>query len=569
MKDLKLADLPVRKKELLHNEISAIKEKSIKLGLIANYSTQFLAESLLVSLNEKGFSVEVYESNFDQWELEIENPESSLNTDYFDFVVFHLSTQFLYLLNHEVNYDFLEYVYKKINSYCAKTDVCVIWVSPEACEYSYDTSNGLGRDLRVLERINNKYGSGSKIKFLDLDNLIMLIGLSKWLPGKYAQMGNFCCNPNCFPLFGDYLADEVLSLHVRRCKLVIIDADNTIWKGVVGDLGWENIGLSRYDEGRSYLMLQRYLKVLKQSGTLLAMVSKNDISSIEEVFINRSEMILKIEDFISIKANWEPKSLNISRILDELNLTDTGIVFLDDSKYERVEVAHSFPNLIVPELPDAHELWSETLQDLGVFNYKGLSDEDLNRSQMYNEEKVRKEEKKLHVDHVSFLSSLSLELVVNLVGESNFDRAFELLHKTNQFNLTNNRLSRGEFERQVKDDSYSVFCFSLSDKYGDYGIISVAILFREGDVLKIDNWVMSCRVFERGVENAVLSYLIDKLMLPLDTLVGIYNMSSKNSYVKDLYSKYGFEYINESGDWQVLKGDMRIPDCGYILVRES
>ena len=405
--------------------------------------------------------------------------------------------------------------------------------------------------------------------FVDIDPLIMEFGFQKWHPAKFLMSAKFCCHPNCFPLYGNYLANFIQSLIRRPTRLVIIDLDNTLWQGVVGELGWHGVGLDRDADGYPYLMLQNYLLSLKKAGVLLAICSKNSFQDAKDVFDHRREMILKFDDFVAHEINWAPKSENIKKILNDLNLTSTGIMFLDDSKFEREEVKSALPEIIVPDLPQDAAVWCEYLSRSGYLTIAKFNEEDLNKSDMYIAEKKRKEDAWKHADYSEFLRSLDLQITAESVNPQNFDRVFELIHKTNQFNLTMRRITRGELESLAASANAFCYCYRLKDKYSDYGIISVFIAKKESKDWEINTWLMSCRTIGRGVEERIFDNFVSTKLSDGDTVTGKYVASDKNKLVENLLGKIGFTDELKTGARTFTVGKCQNPMAGHIRLSQS
>ena len=394
----------------------------------------------------------------------------------------------------------------------------------------------------------------------------MEFGFERWHSSKFLVSAKLCCHPNCFPLYGNYLSSFLQSLLRRPTRLIITDLDNTLWDGVVGELGWEGVGFDQNSKGYSYLMLQNYLLSLKEAGVLLAICSKNSFEVAKKVFDNRREMILKFDDFVAHEINWDPKSENIKKILSDLNLTATGVMFIDDSKFEREDVKNNLPEVIVPELSEDAENWCEFLSKSGYLTIGRVNEEDLTKSSMYFAEKQRKEDAETFSDYSCFLKKLKLIITPEKVSSSNFDRVFELIHKTNQFNLTTKRLTWKELERFASHDDCFCYCYSLKDKYSDYGIISVFIAEKISNDWKINSWLMSCRAMGRGVENAVFNHFLSVMLTEGETVFGEYVETEKNKPISDLLEKMGFTENSQNSTCSFTVGKNKNPKEEYIKI---
>ncbi|MDQ6719088.1 MAG: HAD-IIIC family phosphatase, partial [Gemmatimonadota bacterium] len=344
--------------------------------------------------------------------------------------------------------------------------------------------------------------------------------------------------PDRTPALLARLADAIAGYVVQRVKLVISDLDDTLWGGRVGDDGYEGIELDPSGPGRHFLRMQSFLAGLQEQGVVLALASKNNRAPVEEVFEKRPEMMVGLKDFAATEIHWEPKSVSVGRILERLNLTRTGIVFLDDNPVEREEVRRQFPELIVPDLPEDPAQRVPMLVASGIFDRRVVTDESRSRSTMYAQNSERESAMASSANIDDFLRDLEMVMEVMPVDDAR-ERVLELIQKTNQFNLTTRRYS-WEDVSAITRRGFGV-CYRLKDKFGDNGIISVVLVDAEGDEGRIDLWLMSCRVLGRKVEEAILADVACRAReRGIRRLVGEFIPSPKNALVKDLYPKLGF-----------------------------
>lgn len=530
------------------NDLQSRAKTKISITVLSNVSTQYLVNSLYTSLIFNEILPDIYESSFDQWEFELNNPESETHRNSSDYILLVLSSTRLITSHYNNAHEFAVYFKKLIINFKEKNRGEIIITLPESIRAGFDHTSYF---YQFVKSFRNELQSELEniVQFIDIDPLIMEFGFEKWNSSKFLVSAKLCCHPNCFPLYGNYLSCFIQSLLKRPTRLVITDLDNTLWDGIVGDLGWEGIGLDKDANGYPHIMLQKYLLSLKESGVLLAISSKNSLEEVKKVFDNRREMILTFDDFIAHEINWAPKSENIKRILNQLNLTTTGILFLDDTKFEREEVKNSLPEMIVPELPENVEEWCEFLSKSGYLSIGKVNKEDLNKSRMYHAEKKRKEDAEKYTDYSDFLKNLNLVISPEKVSSSNFDRVLELIHKTNQFNLTTKRLSVAELERFSLLDNCFCYCYSLKDKYSDYGIISVFIAERISANWEINTWLMSCRAMGRGVEYSVFNHFITTCLTDGEIVFGEYIPTGKNKPIENLLKIIGFTQVPESGNF--------------------
>jgi len=513
-----------------------------------------------------GVQPEIYEAGYDQWEIELRNTKSKTFEKKSDFLLLFLSSTSL-ILDHAASNPkkFSKDLRRMIQNYMDQCGGKVILIGPESLEESIDQSSVFyqwGRQLRTC--LENELNG--MIQFYNIDPLIQSFGSKKWYSKKFLINAKLPCHPNCFPLFGLKIFQFIKSFIRRPVRLIVTDLDNTLWDGVVGEIGWKEVGLNPLEKGYAHLLYQKYLLGLKKAGVLLAISSKNTLEVAKKVFDKREEMILKFDDFVSHQINWEPKSKGINKILQELNLTETGTVFIDDSKFEREEVRSQLPNLIVPELPEEIEDWSPYLATSGIFGLGDIKAEDLNRNKMYEAERKRKKDASQHNSYEEFLQNSELKIFPEIACKNNFERILELIHKTNQFNLRTQRHSLQELQKFKDREETFFYCYRLKDKYSDYGIISVFIAENKFNYWNIDTWLMSCRAMGRGVENAVFNHFCTNAKKTAPKVLGEFIKTEKNSSVADLYKKMGFSPLNSQGKFEFIFGKSENPVAKLIQI---
>lgn len=559
------SDLSKKLKEAKTAELQTVANTRISVTVLSNFSTQYLVHSLYTSWIFNGINPDIYESSFDQWEFELNNPGSETYQRKSDYTLLLLSSTKLILNRSKTPREFAANLKNLLERYKEKCRGEIIVVLPESIREGFDQTSYFYKWVKSIRK-ELRHELESIVHFVDIDPLIMEFGFEKWHPSKFLISAKLCCHPNCFPMYGNYLSNFIQSLIRRPTRLVVADLDNTLWHGVVGEVGWDGVGLDQDSKGYPHLMLQSYLLSLKEAGILLAISSKNSFEVAKKVFDNRREMILKFDDFVAHEINWEPKSENIKKILRDLNLTETGVMFLDDSKFEREDVKNNLPEVIVPELSENAEHWCEFLSKTGCMTIGKVNEEDLEKSNMYHAEKQRKEAADTHTDYSSFLESLSLIITPEKVSASNLDRVHELIHKTNQFNLTTKRLPLRELERLASSDDCFCYCYSLKDKYSDYGIIAVFIAEKVSDDWEINTWLMSCRAMGRGVENSVLDHFLSSALIVGQTVFGKYIATEKNKPISKLLETMGFDQNFQNGVSAFTVGVNNNPKSEYVTV---
>jgi len=331
-------------------------------------------------------------------------------------------------------------------------------------------------------------------------------------------------------------------------KVLALDLDNTLWGGVVAEDGLAGLELGDTSpRGEAYKAFQKYILSLKQRGVLLAVCSKNDHSTAAEVFEKHPEMVLRMDDLVSFKANWEPKSDNLRNIAAELNLGLDSFVFVDDNPAE-IEIVRQFAPAVAAILlgpdPAGH---AAQLQDCRLFEPRNLTAEDAARTSQYHSEARRKELESSVTDMGSYLESLEMEAAISEFTAVDVPRLAQLINKSNQFNLTTHRRTEAEILALMADPAFAGFSIRLKDRFGDHGLISIVIGRQNGAAMKVDTWLMSCRVLKRQVEDEALNELARLAAgRGCARLEGVFLPTAKNDMVRDFYSRMGFTLTAEN-----------------------
>lgn len=366
------------------------------------------------------------------------------------------------------------------------------------------------------------------------------------------------------------VAGIVSSLHRPSKKVLALDLDNTLWGGVIGDDGMTGIEIGgTHPRGEAFKQFQLAIASLAQRGVVLAVCSKNDYKNAAEPFEKHPEMILRLKDIACFQANWEPKSENLRRIAEELNLGLDSIVFVDDNPAE-IEIVEQF----VPEIetiwlgPDPAEYASQLLNSR-FFEPRSITDDDLRRGEQYQQQAARAQAINAGTDMEAYLASLEMHSTISEFSQVDVPRISQLINKSNQFNVTTRRRSETEVEALLANHDYYGFSVRLADKFGDNGLISVVVVKVEGETAIVDTWLMSCRVLKRQMEDEVVNE-IARLALQRDctTVVGQYLPTEKNGMVRDLFRRMGFSLVEETPEratYQLILEDF-VPRRTHIQI---
>jgi FkbH-like protein len=358
------------------------------------------------------------------------------------------------------------------------------------------------------------------------------------------------CGAECLVPYAYSVVSLLRAAVGKSKKVLVLDLDNTLWGGVIGDFGAGGIRFGQGSgEGEAFLAFQSYAKELQKRGIVLAVCSKNDDDKAREPFEQRDDMILKLADISCFVANWEKKADNLRTIAERPELGLDSFVFVDDNPAERAIVRRFLPQVAVPDMPEDPAGYIQALALHRFFETASFTREDTARARYYAENAQRKDLAARATDVDSFLASLNMRMKVCPVTELNVERSTQLVNKSNQFNLTTRRYTLAQVREMAANPDCRTLTLSLSDSLGDNGLISVIFLSKHGTALSIDTWVMSCRVLLRGVEQFARNELVDIARAAgCIRLLGTYIPTPKNGMVKDHYSKLGFEAAGEEGD---------------------
>lgn len=399
--------------------------------------------------------------------------------------------------------------------------------------------------VNFLMRLNAEFASYARqhSRFLinDILYLSAQVGLSSWHGHTYWYNFHMAVSPAATVALAQNVAAIVKSAYGKSKKCLVLDLDNTLWGGVVGDDGVQNLILGRdHPTGEAFLDFQRYVKDLQRRGVILAVCSKNDFENAKEGF-SHPDSILKVEDFSSFKANWSPKPANIRDIAAELNIGLDSLVFVDDNPAERALVADQLPEVATPDVGSDVSRFAEIIEAEHFFEVPKVVQDDLNRSAYYSLNAQRNSYQASFSGYGEFLASLEMTAGIAPFSPVYMERITQLINKTNQFNLTTKRYTSAEVEAVAQDPMFLTLYGRLADRFGDNGLVSVLIGRAINETLEMDLWLMSCRVINREMELAMFDALVEQCQVRgLTKILGVYIPSKKNSMVADHYLKLGF-----------------------------
>lgn len=409
----------------------------------------------------------------------------------------------------------------------------------------------------------------------DLDGLASAIGRWNWGDERFFNIAKLPCAPENLVPYAHGVAALIAARAGRSRKCLVLDLDNTLWGGVIGDDGLAGISLGQGDgTGEAFVAFQRYVKSLRDRGVILAVCSKNEDRNAREPFEKHAEMVLKLTDIACFVANWDDKAANIRHIAKELNIGLDSLVFFDDNPAERAIVRNLVPEVAVPEAPEDPADYVQALDRHRYFEAISLSAEDLQRTEYYRANAERAQIATSVADIDEFLRSLDMKAWIGPIGGMELERSAQLIGKSNQFNLTTQRYSAADIQRMMDSPDWDTRVVKLADKFGDNGLISVVLTRTQDDSLVVDTWLMSCRVLKRGVERLLINDLRSIAhSRGLRRIVGEYRPTAKNDLVKDHYKSLGFTLTAEDPDgrtaWELSVEDDWAPLIHFIAVESA
>ena len=571
----------------LREEAPPPSKRVVRVGVIGTYTTTQLTAMLRLAALRAGIDVEPYESGFDQYRQELLDPASALHAFGADYVV---------LATHEGALQLPSF------SDRPKDDVATeverwrsLWealdrssgarliqhgfaIRPEA-PFGHLSRSLAGSRYAMAEAVNVALGelAGGRVDVVDCDRLAAGFGKWRWFDDRYWYAAKQAVALDAVPLLARHTAAVLgASLALSR-KCLVLDLDNTLWGGIIGEDGLAGIQLGAGVEGEAYVAFQRYVLELKERGVILAVVSKNDEEDAREPFRKHPDMAISLDDIAAFVANWDDKPTNLRRVAEMLNIGLDALVMVDDNPAERQIVRQLTPEVDVVVLPSHPSGYVRALAHYLYLEPAAFTQDDRSRTAQY---RARAEALELESSASSiedFYRSLKMRATIAPFDELNLLRIVQLIGKTNQFNVTTRRHDDRTVRRMMADENVVDLFLKLEDNLADHGLVAVLIAVRDGSVLDIDTWLMSCRVIGRTVELALAASLCRRASeLGCSTLRGTYVPSTRNAIVADLYPRLGFGLVSDDDGvtiWEYdieAKGAIRsefVEEMGYEGVR--
>lgn len=539
--------------------------KNYKLAILGDSATQLLSKKLMSEGIQSNFEFDIYESSYDQIEQEIRNPDSDLYKFTPDGILIFLSAEKIqgdfYSTPMETRSSFFRRVISSLENFVTllkeRLPASKIFISnlSEISDGVYgNNSNKYAESLlNNIRRINvflmDLSQNESNVFILDMAILQSIHGRNTLFDPRLYIQASLLLVGDGISMFSRELIGMINSSIGGAKKCLILDLDNTVWGGVIGDDGVEKIEVGSLGMGKAFTMLQKWAKQLQLRGILLAVCSKNTEEVAKAPFELHPEMVLRLEDISIFVANWNDKASNIKFIQSNLNIGFDSMVFIDDNSFERELVRKALPQVCVPELPEDPADYVDFLAGLNLFEPGILSALDSERTKMIQKEIERNELKNQFSDESEFLKSIHMIGIFDSFNSFNTPRVAQLSERSNQYNLRTLRYSESDVQAISLASDRVGMAISLRDDLGDHGLISVIVIKHSQDELFIENWFMSCRVLKRGVEYMALNKIIDYAKkLNCKSVTGEYIPTLKNKLVKDHFQDLGFTF-NADGRW--------------------
>ena len=544
-----------------------------RLAILSNSTVDILVPALIASAARHGIALEVVQPSYDQVAQEALIPDSKVNSAKPDAVLFALDYRALPLklsiADPEASSATVQGVLGyfqalrkgiKDNSNC----LCIFQTFAAPVELLFGSlDRALPGTMRsLIDAINRELAAfvlDSGDVLLDVAGLAETVGLANWHNQQLWNMGKFSFSDEFIPLYSDHVARCVAATRGKSRKALVLDLDNTVWGGVIGDDGLEGIKIAQGDaQGEAHLAVQRLALDLRQRGIILAVSSKNTDSVAREPFEKHPEMLLKLDHIAVFQANWNDKASNIRAIAEELVLGLDALVFLDDNPVERDLVRKLLPQVAVPELPEDPAGYARTLSAAGYFEAIAFAAEDLKRASFYQDNAKRATLQKQVSGVDAYLASLDMTITFQPFDATSRARIVQLINKSNQYNLTTRRYTDPEIIDAENDPQVFTLQVRLADIFGDNGMISVVICRPAGvGVWEIDTWLMSCRVLGRKVEHMVLREIRKHAQAAgISKLTGVYKPTERNTLVVDHFARLGFSKVMQDAEgltrWELL-----------------
>ncbi len=530
-------------------------KRTAKVAFLGSYTTTYLARLVRLVAASRGIELEMLETGYAQYERELLDPASSLHAFAPDIVVLAVDARATTLPDWSdqpaTDVDAEVERWRALWSRAGALGATVVqhsFVVPADAAIAHLDATLPGSRVRMLARCNEHLADGlpANVRIVDCERLASAFGKQAWFDPLWWDRAKLGVSLPATPALARHTVAVVAGHLGLGRKCVVVDLDNTLWGGVVGEDGLAGLKVGGDAAGDGYLAFQDRLLALKRRGVVLAACSKNDDAAAREPFEQLPDMHLRLDDFAAFVANWQSKVDNIKQIAADLSIGLDAIAYVDDNPVERQEVRRFLPDVDVITIPRQPSLYARALAGYPWFETGSYTAEDAHRTEQYRARSQINELERSAGSIDDFYRDLHMAAVISPFIDVDVARIAQLIGKTNQFNLTTRRRGPGELQAIVADDRYVHLSLRLRDRFTDHGLVAVVIAELDGATLDIDTWLMSCRVIGRGVEQAMLAAIARSASdRGCTTLRGTFVPSGKNGLVQDHYPSLGFTLVAE------------------------
>lgn len=563
-----------------------LESPKIRVALLGDTATQLLVTAIKGEAVDRGYSLDLYEGEYNQVERQVMDPTS-------DFYQFDAEISIIFQSTHKLGEyhsslpvakqellaeERLSFIASLCESPSFANKKLIYFNYPEIEDtvfgsYANKVDSSFSYQVRKLNyELMNLSRQYPNLFICDIAGLQNMLGRQFMFAPNVYMTTEMVLSVNAIPYVASRVVDIIAAIKGQFKKCLILDLDNTVWGGVIGDDGLEGIELGHgLGIGKAFTEFQMWVKKLKQRGIIICVASKNNEDTAKEPFEKHPDMVLKLDDIAVFQANWETKVDNIRTIQGILNIGFDSMVFLDDNPFERNMVRENIPGITVPELPEDPAMYLEFLYSLNLFETASYSNADKDRTKQYQVEAKRVSLSKTFTNESDFLKSLDMVSTVSGFTKFNTPRVAQLSQRSNQFNLRTIRYTEGDIIAIAEDPDFIDLSFTLEDKFGDNGLIAVIIMRKQdAETLFVDTWFMSCRVLKRGMENFTLNTMVEKAKAKgFKRIIGEYIPTPKNKMVELHYPNLGFMPLEDNLNQYVLELDnYQSREC-YITKNEE
>jgi FkbH-like protein len=557
--------------------------RSVRVALAGSYTTSQFGPLLRLAALRRGVHVELYEAPYDSYTQDIFDSKSGLHAfdpDYVLLAPHHGAVRFPTLaddarrtLDDEVARwaTLWQTVRETTRARVVQHNIAV----PPDTAWGHVSARVPGSRDDLLRMLNFELARAADehVVIVDCDRVAAGFGKSRWFDDRYWYLAKQAVALDALPELARHTAAVIAAAEGLSAKCVAVDLDNTLWGGVIGEDGLAGVRLGGSAQGEAHLALQEYLLALRSRGILLAVVSKNNDSDAREMFERHPDMRLQLSDFAAFFANWDDKPSNLRAVASTLNIGLDSIVFVDDNPAEREVVRQVVPEVEVLPLPPDPSGYVRALSDSLLFEAAALTREDLARAEQYRARAAAAELERQVGAIETFYETLEMEAQIAPFDELNLPRIAQLVGKTNQFNVTTRRHGVNELREFMEHERFVTLYLRLRDRFVDHGLVALMIGEQNNGTIELDTWLMSCRVIGRTVENAMLRRMCEiAVERGSPRLRGTFIQTAKNAVVRDVFERFGFEFVAEADGQTIWEYDIEkkgIIQSEYIGTRDE